>query len=238
MRPLGGSDTFQPGCRKPSLPESPLPAVFEAQGTPPVTFYFRRGSQEVGSSSSMEPDGGWTDSPVQAPAGAVDSLLQPKPTPASGNEEDDLAQSPRQMMVTKTRLLGGSHHSPSARGHTSQQEPLTPLLISSTSSSLPSSPKSISTRSLRPSEAGSIPAEDSTSQAVSSSGDEEPDQRPRHELEALAKSSESAPQLIMPSIKVPSRRPFTDRGKVMGNFKILIAGLQGRSRFLNPKAFV
>jgi hypothetical protein len=37
----------------------------------------------------------------------------------------------------------------------------------------------------------------------------------------------SASQLVMPSIKMPSRRPFTDRGKNMGRLKIMIAGDSG-----------
>jgi hypothetical protein len=39
--------------------------------------------------------------------------------------------------------------------------------------------------------------------------------------------SGSAPQLIMPSIKMPSRRPFTDEGKRMGRLKVLVAGDSG-----------
>jgi hypothetical protein len=40
--------------------------------------------------------------------------------------------------------------------------------------------------------------------------------------------SGSAPQLIMPSIKMPSRRPFTAEGKAMGRLKVLIAGDSGK----------
>lgn len=42
--------------------------------------------------------------------------------------------------------------------------------------------------------------------------------------------SDSAPQLVMPSIKMPSRRPFTDEGKRIGRLKVLIAGDSGRFR--------
>ena len=84
------------------------------------------------------------------------------------------------------------------------------------SSSLSSSPKSISNRSFRPSDADSA---DGASQAIASSEDE---------AEASPDMGESAPQLIMPSIKIPSRRPFTDRGKRIGRLKLLIAGDSGR----------
>jgi Tfp pilus assembly protein FimT len=40
--------------------------------------------------------------------------------------------------------------------------------------------------------------------------------------------SGSAPQLVMPSIKMPSRRPFTTTGKSLGRLKLLIAGECGR----------
>ena len=85
-------------------------------------------------------------------------------------------------------------------------------------SSFPSSPKSCSSHSLRPSD------EDSTyeggSQAIESSEEEEA-------AEVSSSVEKSAPQLIMPSIKMPSRRPFTDRGRSLGRLKILIAGDTG-----------
>lgn len=39
-----------------------------------------------------------------------------------------------------------------------------------------------------------------------------------------------APQLIMPQIVIPSRRPFTDKGKRIGKLKMLIAGDSGQSQ--------
>lgn len=39
--------------------------------------------------------------------------------------------------------------------------------------------------------------------------------------------SGSAPQLIMPSIRMPSRRPFTEEGKRIGRLKVLVAGDSG-----------
>lgn len=40
--------------------------------------------------------------------------------------------------------------------------------------------------------------------------------------------AEGAPQLIMPSVVVPQRRPFSEAGKSLGKLKILIAGQQGQ----------
>ncbi|KAL1836627.1 hypothetical protein VTJ49DRAFT_4861 [Mycothermus thermophilus] len=50
--------------------------------------------------------------------------------------------------------------------------------------------------------------------------------------------SGSAPQLVMPSIKMPSRRPFTDNGKRMGRLKLLIAGDSGVGKTSLIKAIV
>jgi len=84
-------------------------------------------------------------------------------------------------------------------------------------SSLPSSPKSYSNRSLRPSDDDSM--DDGGSQAVVSSSEDD--------VDLPSDLQKSAPQLVMPSIKMPSRRPFTERGKNFGRLKVLIAGDSG-----------
>jgi hypothetical protein len=63
--------------------------------------------------------------------------------------------------------------------------------------------------------------DDAASQAIVSSGEDEKD----GPSEAIDNSSAS--QLVMPSISMPSRRPFTERGKNMGKIKILLAGDSG-----------
>ena len=82
-------------------------------------------------------------------------------------------------------------------------------------SSLPSSPKSISNRSLRVSDEESV--DDGGSQAIASSSEDE----------SRTALHDSSPQLIMPSIKMPSRRPFTEKGRGLGRLKILFAGDSG-----------
>ena len=84
-------------------------------------------------------------------------------------------------------------------------------------SSLPSSPKSNSSRSLRPSDEESV--YEAGSQAIASSEEDE--------AELPSEYQGSSPQLIMPSIKMPSRRPFTVQGKEIGRLKVLIAGDTG-----------
>jgi hypothetical protein len=104
--------------------------------------------------------------------------------------------------------------------------PLTPFHPDDPSS-LPSSPKSISNQSLRPLDDISI-TDEINSQAIGS-GDEEEKPRPSPRL-----GFAGASQLIMPSIKMPSRRPFTERGKAMGRFKVLVAGAPGKFHCKTP----
>jgi len=70
--------------------------------------------------------------------------------------------------------------------------------------------------------------DDIASQAIVSSGDEDRD------VGSELIDSGSAPQLVMPSIKMPSRRPFTERGKNMGRLKVLIAGDSGMNPAITP----
>lgn len=109
---------------------------------------------------------------------------------------------------------------PSSRMVNNALRLLTPHLSPSpvASSSALSSPKTGSLRSFQVSDADSMPG-DMSSQAIMSSEDEDDD--------APSEVQDSSPQLVMPSIKMPSRRPFTERGKTMGRFKVLIAGASG-----------
>jgi hypothetical protein len=89
--------------------------------------------------------------------------------------------------------------------------------------SLPNSPKSISSRSIQKSDDEHI-SDGASSQAIASSEEGEED----GEAEPSALVQDSQPELIMPSIKMPSRRPFTERGQRLGRFKILVAGRKGK----------
>jgi len=112
-------------------------------------------------------------------------------------------------------------------------QPLTPL---NAESPLPGgsvgTPRSVSLKSFRLSdEEGSDVAEgseaaDSGSQAVVSSGEEEGEGE-GSERGGVTEGEGSAPQLVMPSIRMPTRRPFTEKGRRMGRLKILVAGRAG-----------
>ncbi|RAK80446.1 uncharacterized protein BO72DRAFT_305323 [Aspergillus fijiensis CBS 313.89] len=117
---------------------------------------------------------------------------------------------------------------PSPEGLSSR--PLTPLTFDNPDdhSSLPSSPRSISNHSMRHLDDISI-TDDLSSQAVASGEEEEEEDDDDDDDYRTAHYpvSDNTSQLIMPSIKMPSRKPFTDRGKALGRLKVLIAGASG-----------
>ncbi|KAK8003158.1 Enolase- C-terminal TIM barrel domain-containing protein [Apiospora arundinis] len=108
-------------------------------------------------------------------------------------------------------------HSPaSIRSHDFQSlsRPMTPMTLgTSCAGSIISGPSS-----RRNSLSGSI-----SEIAVSSDEDYEPF---RQEASSMMNAG-SAPQLVMPSIQMPSRRPFTETGKSIGRLKVLVAGDSG-----------
>ncbi|KIW02567.1 uncharacterized protein PV09_06022 [Verruconis gallopava] len=150
-----------------------------------------------------------------------------------GNEAAD------RMSVTEDgkQHTSPQHHLPAAttaaatrssRANTISQ-PLTPLQLESPipESAMPSTPKSGSFRSLALSEED----DEAASQAITSAGEEEDGDDGEDEAgggaEEMQHSQASAPQLVMPSLSMPSRRPFTERGKQMGRLKIAVAGASG-----------
>ncbi|WEW58811.1 hypothetical protein PRK78_004279 [Emydomyces testavorans] len=124
--------------------------------------------------------------------------------------------------------MRSSRPSSLAFGHNQAPEiapslPVTPLLLASPPmlGSLSGSPKSTSTRSIRRSDEISIPDE-ASNHAMESDNEEN--------IGHSATLEGSAPQLVMPSIRMPSRRPFTERGKSLGRLKVMIAGAAGSGK--------
>jgi len=103
--------------------------------------------------------------------------------------------------------------------------PLTPLNTDAPSpgpmSGMPSTPSAVSLQSLKLSDEDSV-MDESGSQAVTSSGEEDGADAPTQQA-----SMATFPQLVMPSIQMPSRRPFTTKGKAMGKLKVMVAGELG-----------
>lgn len=84
---------------------------------------------------------------------------------------------------------------------------------------------SASIQSLKLSDEDSL-LDEVASQVIASSGDEDGDDEDI--TDTLHGASGCFPQLVMPSIQMPRRRPFTTRGKAMGKLKILVAGQAGK----------
>lgn len=136
------------------------------------------------------------------------------------DEEDPEVESDRRRSALKAfELL--NVQPPTSDSASVLSRPLTPLNLNFSNlddpSSLPSSPKSLSSHSLKPLDDISITDEQSSQAVVS---DEEDQNVPEP-------GTDSMPQLIMPSLRMPSRRPFTERGKAMGRLKLLVAGASG-----------
>lgn len=139
------------------------------------------------------------------------------PAPTSRQSDEDFSDSRSPSFKSSgevSRDVSPSHERRPSQ--TTLSRPYSPLSLGS-----PAPPSLLSSQlSRRNSDDGSC-MDDLASQAMASSGDEE------QEVGLGLMDSGSAPQLVMPSIKMPSRRPFTEKGKSMGRMKVLIAGDSG-----------
>jgi septin family protein len=116
-----------------------------------------------------------------------------------------------------------SHLRRASNSSTSLNQPLTPLKLSpNPESGMPSTPRSESVQSFRLSDEDSSVAWETGSQVIQSSNGDEDDK-----VSDLDLSQEREPQLVMPSISMPARRPFTARGRTMGRLKVMVVGSSG-----------
>ncbi|PGH31501.1 hypothetical protein GX50_05743 [[Emmonsia] crescens] len=234
MRPVV-PDTFLPRPRK---SPSPAGAEDEFRHTSPETFFLARDSDIQDSQAASADDEGEGTYGVQSLEESIaDSSKLGTSTkwPDSQRERDrDNTPPPHvpgkmeAMKIVETGDADREGLSSSLFKHRHNRTPsnvptscpLTPFLPGSPAepASLPDSPKSTSTRSSRPADEISIPYG-----AINQIGAAE------NAGSSLGSSEiqDSTAQLIMPSIKMPSRRPFTEKGKSMGRFKILLAGATG-----------
>jgi len=252
MRPLPGDDVFTGRSRSTSFDNDPTPLASRNQA--PQMSYFIADEKTMDASTSRSPiilpkqrDSSKSSSyGVESLETTISSLAQDSDDSEeklrnarhnwkknlgqrmSKKSEEDLSRP----TSPSTRSSGdvSRNASPSFQRRSSQatiSRPFTPLSYGSPAPpSLLSSPDS-----RRNSDAGSL-MDEVASQAIVSSGDE--DKEPSLEMV----DSGSAPQLVMPSIKMPSRRPFTERGKNMGRLKVLVAGDSGTLLRCNPAFYM
>lgn len=117
------------------------------------------------------------------------------------------------------------HRRASGESSANTSQPLTPIKLSpSRAAASPSTPRSGSPKSFRLSDEDGSIAEDSHSQAVQSSSGEED----------IGLHLERTPQLVMPSLSMPVRRPFTEQGRRIGRSKIMVVGPRrvGKTSFI------
>ncbi|KAI1384703.1 Septin-domain-containing protein [Hypoxylon trugodes] len=160
-------------------------------------------------------------------AGASHSRRDDKDRDGEMSKQNTMQQerdyAPAYSITSRDSVFTHSPASMRSQLHSSPSRPMTPMMLgTSCTGSAMSSPSS-----RRNSFTGSL-----SEHAVSS--DEEPlEQGPSRMMD-----SGSAPQLVMPSIKMPSRRPFTETGKSLGRLKVLFAGDSGVGKTSMVKAVV
>lgn len=214
MRPGIGLENADPRPRKSSNTESPLlVGDRDRYSTPATTFFLSRDPE------TSKPQ---ADRSSAVPLSSLQDTIQETDRPTK-----PAASQARSGSRRRSTIKPGNWERPIRRGSSSASAEanlsvpdrgVTPSPLPSQDVSLPSSPKSVSSRSLQKSD-DELSTDETGSQAVLSSEDDE--------CKAPATVQDSQSELIMPSIKMPSRRPFTQRGKRLGRFKIMVAGQKG-----------
>lgn len=242
MRPLPGDDA--PRGRSSRALDGEI--SFGLPQAPPMTFFLADESNAVASSPQPSPTSFHRPKDVSIPSSA------PRKTPASSDHPPvPRHHSPgsRDSSTSRPALASKSTTShPFRHGEGTMSVPATPPmrpsavhphpLISPGPSGPASAMSSVSSR--RGSFTGSL-LDDMGSHAPSlygGAGNTGTSIAGEDDLPASMLDSGGAPQLIMPSLKLPSRRPFTDEGKSMGRLKVLIAGDSGVGKTSLIKAIV
>ncbi|KAL4927801.1 uncharacterized protein BDV17DRAFT_282444 [Aspergillus undulatus] len=246
-----------PRSRKSSLDQQQW---IDPRSTTPSTFFLSRNHRD-GPDSPVEPESSrdsmygvqsfdGTTSASSDVAASLPELVSSRSKPVSlstspappqqwSNEaEKEAGAAIREPFQNSTLKDAGTTHSsrlePSLPlSNLTSPRPLTPLnfLNSDDPSSLPSSPKSFTNQSTRHLDDISI-TDEIASEAIAS-GEEEEESHP-----TLNPGSDAMSQLIMPSITIPSRRPFTDKGRALGRVKMLLAGATGSGKTSLIKSIV
>lgn len=218
MRPFPGDGP--PPRRNPRGADNEPPTAFHhpASGQQQITSYFIGGEDAVDAALQQS----LASFTTSFTTGGRDHRKAGSADPESANPAKHTAHSDRESISTSdpadaddislmSDIAPSRLNLPGSTSNLSQ--PITPLMLAT-----PGSPSAIS-------DAMSASfSEEIASQALSMSQDLEP-------MEASEMmDSGSAPQLVMPSIKMPSRRPFTDGGRRIGRLKVLVAGDSGAYR--------
>lgn len=252
MRPLPGGDAL-PACAKPRSRKSSVDHPAGPSSNVPTAFFMKR-EEDLEQSSSSVCQSTETIARSRESTFGVQSLADTLEA-AFGTESSTAGTSTETGSHTKHYRKAPSRsvsHSSSAgsvkRPESSRSSPVRSLKrkLSSHAPPIPftlpsaealspnaplamsTTPKSASLHSLKLSDEDST-LDEVASQAVTSSGEEEED------ADTQPGTASSFPQLVMPSIQMPTRRPFTTKGKAMGKLKVMVAGKTGMFLFLDCK---
>jgi hypothetical protein len=255
MRPLPGGGDALPAPVKPRSRKSSMDHAATPSNNGPTTFFMRSEhemEQSLSASQSTQSIRRPHDSTygVQSLADTLEAAFGAESTSAGKKAADKRSNAGSH---AKHTARSGSHsssadsaklpESPDASplrklkrklSSRTTSTPLTPLIVEAPSplptSALPSTPTSVSLHSLKLSDEGSV-IDETGSQVITSSGEEEDN------VETQQGASMSFPQLVMPSIQMPTRRPFTTKGKNMGKLKVLVAGQAGQYTLADDPAY-
>jgi hypothetical protein len=229
MRPLpSGSDNLT-GRGAHHGDEADLLPVPNHPGAPPMTCYFA-------TESELDATGGRPELPshptafVRKPSHESPGL--PTPTPdqheSSGlvphSSASAASSSPLSSSSSNSSLLS---YSPSAIGHGVLDGCAGPPASLFAALSRPESAISTSSSRRNSLTASSLSYRDSSSPSAAAAL--------RSEASHQDVASSPVPQLIMPSLNVPRRRPFSDAGRSIGKLKVAVAGQAG---MLRPNSFI
>ncbi|KAF1834458.1 hypothetical protein BDW02DRAFT_568986 [Decorospora gaudefroyi] len=236
MRPLPGGDALaapaKPRSRKSSVDDAAPPSSHV-----PTTFVMKR-VEDLEHSMASPHDADtlgrhWTGTlGVQSLTDTLEAAFGTESSPAAkgsakaGRPRDDGTKSARtesdSSSIGPVTLPDGSKTTPVRKLKRVFSNHGSPITFTSPPLNLAvsSTPRTASMNSLKLSDE-EYAMDDAGSQAVVSSGEEE------EYAETQQGGGSSFPQLVMPSIQMPTRRPFTTRGKAMGKLKIMVAGETG-----------
>lgn len=250
MRPLiPGGDALLPAA-KPRSRKSSVDHPAVASSHVPTAFFMRSEEdmeQSLATSSSRDQVGRQRDSTfgvqsledtLEAAFGPPSKTLKERTASASSTGSHEKYESRTGSRGSFAGSTRPSDSSPFAsqrklkRKHVSSTKaPATPFDLGTPSpapaSVMSSTPSAVSLQSIKLSDEDSV-VDDVASQAITSSGEEEAEDG---DVDTQQGASGGFPQLVMPSIQMPARRPFTTKGKAMGKLKILVAGESGNTQY-------
>ncbi|EMD89827.1 hypothetical protein COCHEDRAFT_1225432 [Bipolaris maydis C5] len=242
MRPIPGGDALTPAV-KPRSRKSSIDPVAPVSHVP-TSFVFKRFEDleqtapplHAATSSARHEDHGTYG--VQSLADTLEAAFGPEdapkrtdslkaertkghaaksPRPVSHGSSIDSATLPEDTRANKTWKLKRNHSNHGS--YIPLKLPGADVSSSYPTSAMPSTPTSASITSLKLSDEDSIMDETVSQAAMSSAGEED-------HVE-IQQDGLSFPQLVMPVMQMPTRRPFTTKGKAMSKLKLMVVGETG-----------